>query len=238
MDALQNQPCHVAVIMDGNGRWAKMRGLPRTVGHKSGVDAARRVVEAAGALKLQYITLFGFSNENWSRPETEIGDLMGLLRLYLRSDAADLHKNNVRLRVIGRRDRLSDDIVKMIEQTEAMTSGNTALNLTIALDYGGQQDIVQAVNAAIAAGTPVDEEKFGKLLMTSDLPDPDLLIRTSGEQRISNFLLWQCAYTEFVFTDVLWPDFGRDHLEAAMAIYSARQRRFGGVEAVTDCVKQ
>ncbi|MBU6235022.1 MAG: di-trans,poly-cis-decaprenylcistransferase [Alphaproteobacteria bacterium] len=223
-------PKHVAVIMDGNGRWAKARGLPRTMGHKSGVDAARRTVQAARELGIKYLTLFGFSNENWSRPEGEIGDLMGLLRLYLRSEAADLHKNGVRLRVIGRRDRLAEDIVRMIAETEKLTADNTVLNLTIALDYGGRQDIVQAIRALVESGKPVTEENFANCLMTAELPEPDLLVRTSGEQRISNFLLWQCAYTEFVFTDLLWPDFGREQLEDAVRVFAQRQRRFGGVE--------
>ncbi len=225
-------PQHIAVIMDGNGRWAKARKLPRTAGQKSGVDAVRRTVKAARETGLRYLTLFGFSNENWSRPESEIGDLMGLLRLYLRAEAADLHKNGVRLRVIGRRDRLAADIVKLITETEKLTAENDDLYLTIALDYGGRQDILNAVKTLMAQGlTPdaVNAENFANACMTAGLPDPDLLIRTSGEQRISNFLLWQCAYTEFVFMDVLWPDFGPDHLAQAIAQYASRQRRFGGV---------
>jgi undecaprenyl diphosphate synthase len=226
-------PKHVAIIMDGNGRWAKTRKLPRTMGHKQGVEAARRATLAAGDLGVKYLTLFGFSNENWSRPESEISELMTLLRMFLRAEAADLHKNNVRLRVIGRRDRMEADIVELIENTEKLTAGNTQLNLTIALDYGGRQDIVQAVQKLIAKGMSadkVDEKTLSAQLLTKDLPDPDLLIRTSGEQRISNFLLWQTAYTEFVFDDVLWPDFGREHMERALANYACRQRRFGGVE--------
>ena len=227
-------PQHIAVIMDGNGRWASVRKLPRTAGHKQGVDAARRTVKAAHELGIRYLTLFGFSNENWSRPQSEIGDLMGLLRLYLRAEAADLHKNGVRLRVIGRRDRLSEDIVKMIDETEKLTAANDRLNLTIALDYGGRQDILHAVKGLVESGQPLNEENFAKHTMTANLPDPDLLVRTSGEQRISNFLLWQCAYTEFVFSDVLWPDFGREQLEAAIAEYASRQRRFGGIGSKTD----
>jgi len=230
-------PRHVAIIMDGNGRWAKTRNLPRTMGHKQGVDAARRAVRAAGDLGVRYLTLFGFSNENWSRPETEISDLMGLLRLYLRAEAADLHKAGVRLRVIGRRDRFDADIMELVRHTENMTARNDKMNLTIALDYGGRQDIIAAARALIEQGVDaaaVDEKTFAAHLMTHDLPDPDLLIRTSGEQRISNFLLWQTAYTEFVFDDVLWPEFGREHMERALAEYACRQRRFGGVDAVTD----
>lgn len=234
-------PHHVAIIMDGNGRWAKLRNLPRTAGHKMGVDAARRSVKAAREIGVKYLTLFGFSNENWSRPQNEIFDLMGLLRLYLRAEAADLHKNGVRLRVIGRRDRLDSDIVEMIEKTESLTAPNSDLNLTIALDYGGRQDILETVKTLIAKGVKpatLTEESFAAHTMTAGLPDPDLLIRTSGEERISNFLLWQCAYTEFVFSDVLWPDFSRDHLEAAIIEYACRQRRFGGVDVGSDALKQ
>ncbi|MCB1538787.1 MAG: isoprenyl transferase [Rhodospirillales bacterium] len=226
-------PAHVAVIMDGNGRWARMRGLPRTAGHKAGVDATRRTVRAASEMGIRYLTLFGFSTENWSRPKGEIFDLMGLLRLYLRAEAADLHRAGVRLRVIGRRDRLDADIVEMIMRVEELTRENTGLNLTIALDYGGRQEIVAAVQALMRLGygpEMVDEDALSRQMMTAALPDPDLLIRTSGEERISNFLLWQCAYTEFHFTDVLWPDFSKENLEAAVAAYAGRQRRFGGVE--------
>lgn len=227
-------PRHVAVIMDGNGRWAKTRSLPRTMGHKQGVEAARRTVKAAGDLGIQYLTLFGFSNENWNRPETEISDLMGLLRMYLRAEAAELHKNGVRLRVIGRRDRMDSDIVELVEHTEKLTAENKRLNLTIALDYGGRQDIVQAARRMVEKGftaDQIDEQAFARHLLTHELPDPDLLIRTSSEIRISNFLLWQMAYTEFVFDDVLWPEFGREHMEKALAEYACRQRRFGGVDA-------
>jgi undecaprenyl diphosphate synthase len=226
-------PRHAAIIMDGNGRWAKARGLPRGAGHKQGVEAARRTVRAAGEMGIAYLTLFGFSNENWSRPQSEIFDLMTLLRLYLRAEAADLHKNNVRLQAIGRRDRLDRDIVEMIEKTESLTRNNTGLHLTIALDYGGRQDILETVKTLLREKADPDTlsiEGFSARTMTADLPEPDLLIRTSGEMRISNFLLWQCAYTEFFFTDVLWPDFGRDHLEQALVEYARRQRRFGGVD--------
>jgi len=230
-------PQHIAVIMDGNGRWAEARKLPRTAGHRSGIDAVRRTVKAVRQTGVRYLTLFGFSNENWSRPESEIGDLMGLLRLYLRAEAVDLHKNGVRLRVIGRRDRLAADIVKLIAETEKLTADNDDLYLTIALDYGGRQDILNAVKTLMSQGVAADEvnaENFSNACMTAGLPDPDLLIRTSGEQRISNFLLWQCAYTEFVFMDVLWPDFGPDHLAEAIAEYASRQRRFGGVADTAD----
>lgn len=233
----QNLPRHVAIIMDGNGRWAALRKMPRTMGHKSGVEATRRAVKAAGEIGVKYLTLFGFSCENWSRPEAEISDLMGLLRFYLRSEAAELHKNNVRLRVIGRRDRLAPDILELIANTEVMTTGNDGLQLTIALDYGGRQDIVQAVQAIIASGVAADEVDEGKIsqhLYTHDLPEPDLIIRTSGEQRMSNFLLWQGAYSEFYFDNVLWPDFGAEHFNAALASYAERERRYGAVPAVQD----
>ena len=225
-------PKHVAIIMDGNGRWAKARRLPRTMGHKKGVDTTKAIVRHAGKIGIEYLTLYAFSTENWSRPEDEINDLMGLLRVFLKSEAADLHKNNVRLRVIGARDRLSDDIVKMIENVEGMTANNTGLNLNVALDYGGRQEILSAVNDAVENGKKVDEETFSFMLSTSNLPDPDVLIRTSGEMRISNFLLWQCAYTEFVFSDVLWPDFSTDKFDKAIAEYQNRDRRYGRVESV------
>lgn len=228
-------PTHVAIIMDGNGRWAKSRHLPRTMGHKKGVEATRAVVRHAGEIGLKYLTLYAFSTENWARPEDEINDLMNLLRYYLRAEASELHKNNVCLRVIGFRDRLSSDIIDMIESVEKHTQDNTGLNLTIALNYGSRQEILQAVNTAITTQkTPVDEDGFSALLLTRDLPDPDLLIRTSGEMRISNFLLWQCAYSEFVFTDVLWPDFKPDDLDRCIAEYQGRERRFGCVRGHTD----
>jgi len=189
-------PRHVAIIMDGNGRWANARHLPRTMGHKQGVKAVKTVVEAAGEQGVKYLTLFGFSAENWSRPEKEIKELMNLLRFYLRGETSELHRNNIKLNVIGDRSRFDDDIVEMIENVEELTVNNDALTLTIAL------------------------------------PAPDLLIRTSGEQRISNFMLWQCAYSEMVFTPVLWPDFGADDLRAAIDEYAGRDRRFGNVKSL------
>lgn len=227
----ENLPTHIAIIMDGNGRWAAKRHMPRTFGHKAGAEATRKTVRAAGELGLKYLTLFAFSSENWTRPEAEIGDLMGLLKTYLKSETAELTKNNVRLRVIGRRDRLSADIVELIEQVENTSRDNTGLQLTIALDYGGRDDIVNAVERLVAEGVTVTEDAISARLYTHDLPEPDLLIRTSGEMRISNFLLWQCAYAEFYFTDVLWPEFDGEHLKRAIADYSTRQRRFGGVVA-------
>jgi len=229
-------PKHVAIIMDGNGRWAKARGLPRTAGHRKGVEAVRRTVEAARELGIPYLTMFGFSSENWRRPEGEIFDLMQLLRFYLRSEIAELHKNGVRLRVIGDRSKLSGDIVTMIEKAEELTRGNTELNLIIALSYGARQEIVSAarrmVEDALAgrlSPEDVTEESFSARLLTRDIPDPDLLVRTSGEQRISNFLLWQLAYTELVFVDTLWPDFTKRDLEDAIREFNQRDRRFGAV---------
>jgi undecaprenyl diphosphate synthase len=220
--------------MDGNGRWAQARGLPRIAGHRRGADAVRRTLEAAGELGVPYLTLFGFSSENWKRPLDEVDDLMGLLRHYLRGEIAELHRNGVRLRVIGDRGRLSPDIVALIENAEALTRDNQAINLTVALSYGGRAEIVAAARAvAIKAASgrlapeAIDEDLIARHLFTADLPDPDLLIRTSGEQRISNFLLWQCAYAELVFTKTLWPDFGRDDLEQAIAEFGGRERRYG-----------
>jgi len=231
---------HIAIIMDGNGRWAKSRGLPRTAGHHQGIEACKRTVKAATELNIKYLTLFGFSSENWSRPADEINELMRLLRMYLRSETADLHRNNVRLQVIGSRRELSADIVELIENAETLTGENDGLFLTIALNYGGRQEILNAATEfarqMMAIGTEPTfddaEEFFPTHLMTRAIPDPDIMIRTSGEQRISNFLLWQCAYTEFFFTDTLWPDFSKADLEAAMADYSKRERRFGGVSSV------
>jgi undecaprenyl diphosphate synthase len=222
--------------MDGNGRWAKARGLPRTAGHRKGIEAVRRTVEAARELGIPYLTMFGFSSENWRRPEGEIFDLMQLLRFYLRSEIAELHKNGVRLRVIGDRSRLSGDIVTMIEKAEELTSGNQSLNLVIALSYGARQEIVGAARRIardVLEGrlSPEDitEESFAANLLTRDIPDPDLLVRTSGEQRISNFLLWQSAYTELVFVDTLWPDFTKRDLEDAIREFNQRDRRYGAV---------
>ncbi len=227
-------PKHVAIIMDGNGRWAKQRNLPRTAGHKQGADAVRRSVRAAAEQGISYLTLFGFSSENWSRPESEIHDLMGLLRLYLRSETAELHKNNVRIRIIGDRRRLADDIVQLIEQAESTTAENTGLTAILALSYGGRQDITEAMRKLgheIAEGRldpdAIDETTLQGALATADIPDPDLLIRTSGEQRISNFLIWQLAYTEFVFQDVLWPDFDGTCLADALEEFHRRDRRYG-----------
>jgi undecaprenyl diphosphate synthase len=227
-------PTHVAIIMDGNGRWARARGLPRAAGHRQGAEAVRRTVRAAGEIGIGYLTLFGFSSENWKRPFAEVDDLMGLLRLYLRREIAELHANNVRLRVIGDRNRLSTDIVSLIENGEAHTRDNTGLTLVLALSYGGRAEIALAarrIAEEVASGRlapeRIDEACVSEHLGTAGIPDPDLLIRTSGEQRISNFLLWQSAYAELVFLDTLWPDFDRAQLEAAVREFGRRERRYG-----------
>lgn len=234
----EHLPSHVAIIMDGNGRWAKARGLPRTAGHKQGIESVRRAVKAAVELNIPYLTLFGFSCENWSRPEAEIKELMRLLRYYLKSETAEFHRSNVSLKVIGDRTQLDDDIVKLIENAEKLTQDNTGLNLVIALNYGGRQEIVQAISTICATyvekGNAPDSLEIETILpdhlSTGRMPDPDLLIRTSGEKRISNFLLWQCAYAEFVFLDVLWPDFTKSDFEDALLDYKNRDRRFGSVK--------
>ncbi len=228
-------PKHIAIIMDGNGRWAAKRGLPRTSGHKQGAEAARRAVSSATELGVEYLTLFGFSSENWNRPENEVRDLMNLLRYYLRSETAELHKSGARLRVIGDREALDTDIVQLIENAEKLTGENKKITVIIALNYGGRHDILQAAckvaKEYLARGEEPDmksmESDFVRYLMTVGIPDPDLLIRTSGEKRISNFLLWQCAYAEFVFTDTLWPDFDKADMESALVEYAGRDRRFG-----------
>jgi undecaprenyl diphosphate synthase len=227
-------PTHVAIIMDGNGRWAKLRGLPRTAGHGRGADAVRRTVTAAAELGIAYLTLYGFSSENWKRSPGEIDDLMGLLRRYLLSEVGELHKNGVRLRVIGERDALPRDIVATIANAEELTRANAGLNLTVALSYGARQEITLALRAiarAAASGQiapeAIDQRLIARHLLTFDLPDPDLLVRTGGEKRLSNFLLWQSAYAELVFLDILWPEFGRAELEGAISEFGRRERRFG-----------
>ena len=231
-------PEHIAIIMDGNGRWAQSRGLPRAAGHRKGVEAVRRTVRAAIELGVPYLTLFSFSSENWTRPASEIDDLMGLVRGYVRRDLADLHENGVRLRMIGEREGIEADLLEMIDEGVTLTRNNTALNLIIAFNYGSRAEIAKAARALARQAIdgkirPVDitPELITDALDTQGLPDPDLLIRTSGELRLSNFLLWQSAYTEFVFLEACWPDFGREHLEQAIAEYGNRNRRFGGVVA-------
>ncbi len=229
-------PNHVAIIMDGNGRWASARGLPRVAGHRQGAEAVRRTVTGAIELGVSYLTLYGFSSENWKRPVTEVEDLMGLLRRYLQGEIAELHKKGIRLRVIGERTRLPRDIVRLIDDAEARTAGLDRLLLVMAISYGGRQDILSATRklAEQAAAGQLDPAQIGEAhlsgaLTTHGIPDPDLVIRTSGEKRISNFLLWQSAYSELVFVDKLWPDFGKDDLAASILEYQRRDRRFGAV---------
>ena len=231
-------PRHVAIIMDGNGRWAEERGLPRSEGHRRGVEALRRAVRAVGEMGIKILTIYSFSSENWSRPVTEIRDLMGLLRRFIRNDLAELHKNNVRVRVIGERIDLDPDIKRLLEEAEELTRHNDSMLLVVAFNYGGRQEIARAarrVAEQVAAGTlrPADitAEVIGQHLDAPDLPDPDLMIRTSGEQRLSNFLLWQSAYSELVFVPTFWPDFDRSTLENAIAEYRRRDRRFGGLNS-------
>ncbi|CAH1662205.1 undecaprenyl diphosphate synthase [Hyphomicrobiales bacterium] len=231
-------PRHVAIIMDGNGRWAARRGLPRFEGHRRGMEALRNVVRIAGDLGISYLTVYGFSSENWSRPAAEIADLMGLLRHFVRRDLADLHRSNVRVRIIGTDEGLAPDLVGLLAEAENLTRNNTALTLVVAFNYGARQEITQAarrlasdVAAGRLAADDISVERFSETLNTADIPDPDLLIRTSGEQRLSNFLLWQAAYAELVFTPVLWPDFDRGSFEEALSEYQRRERRFGGLSS-------
>ncbi|WP_417463613.1 isoprenyl transferase [Kordiimonas sp.] len=225
---------HVAIIMDGNGRWATKNGKSRSSGHKKGAEAVREAIEGALDCGVKVLTLYAFSSENWNRPTEEVTDLMALLKLYLQREVKTVHKQGVRLRVIGRRDRLSADIVKMIEKAEKKTEANARMTLVIALSYGSRDEIVEAARAFAsevaegrAAPHQLDEATFSNGLWTSDIPDPDLIIRTSGEQRLSNFLLWQAAYAEFLFLDLLWPDFSKADFAAAVDNYLGRNRRFG-----------
>jgi undecaprenyl diphosphate synthase len=227
-------PRHVAIIMDGNGRWAEARGVPRAEGHRKGADAAGRAVEAARDLGVEYVTLFSFSSENWNRPQDEVDGLMNLLRLYLRRETAEMHKNGARLVVIGNRERLPADIVKLVESAENLTKDNRRITVVIALSYGGREDMLFAAReiARRAKQGTLDpdgltEAEFSAFLMTAGIPDPDLMIRTSGEKRISNFLMWQLAYAELYFSDTLWPDFSKDDMAAALEFYKGRERRYG-----------
>jgi undecaprenyl diphosphate synthase len=233
-------PRHVAIIMDGNGRWAAARGLPRGEGHRRGVEALRRTVRAAGDLGIGFLTIFSFSAENWTRPPAEISELMALLRRFIRHDLADLHRNGVRVRVIGERENLDGEIRRLLDEAEELTKNNDKLVLIVAFNYGARQEIARAAQrmaAAVAAGglavTAVTADKLASYLDAPDLPDPDLIIRTSGEQRLSNFLLWQAAYSELVFVPTYWPDFDRAALEGAISEYGRRERRFGGLIART-----
>jgi undecaprenyl diphosphate synthase len=233
-------PRHVAIIMDGNGRWATERGQPRSAGHRQGVEALRRTVRAAGELGIGVLTLYSFSSENWSRPASEVRFLLELLRRFIRTDVADLHQANVRVMMIGDRDGLDASLRLMVEEAEALTRNNEGMKLVIAFNYGSRQEITRALQSIarkVADGriSPDDitPAVIGNHLDTGGLPDPDLLIRTGGEQRLSNYLLWQCAYTEFVFMPEYWPEFGAELLHRALMTYRLRDRRFGGIKAQT-----
>lgn len=227
-------PQHVAIIMDGNGRWAKKRGMPRSVGHKKGAETVKEITRAAGEIGVKYLTLYAFSTENWNRSEEEVATLMNLLREYLKSDLKEIQENGVKIVFIGERQMLDADIIENMRKLEADTAGNDKMTLCIALSYGSRQEIVNAARKIAALAKrgdiqpeDVDSKMFSDMLYTKDIPDPDMLIRTSGEQRVSNYLLWQLAYTEFFFTDVLWPDFSRKHLEDIIAEFNSRERRYG-----------
>jgi len=225
-------PAHVAIIMDGNGRWAAQRHLPRVEGHRSGIASVREAVETSARLGIPVLTLYAFSIENWKRPRTEVSALMALLRRYLRSELHMLMEHGIRFRVVGRKDALSPEIQKELSDAERATAAHTGMQFNIALNYGGRAEIVDAVRAALAAGIKpdeIDEARFAGLLYTAGQPDPDLLIRTSGEMRVSNFLLWQIAYAEIWVTDTLWPDFRARHLFEAIVDFQKRERRYGGV---------
>ncbi len=230
-------PRHVAIIMDGNGRWAAARGLPRSAGHKQGIEALRRTVKAAGDGGVEYLTVYSFSTENWSRPKAEVQFLLQLFRRFIRQDVAELHGNGIRIRMIGTRLGLEPSLVTMIEDAERLTANNTGMTLVVAFNYGGRQEIVRAVQALaqrVQSGELSPEsigmETLSAQLDTSNMPDPDLLIRTGGEERLSNFLLWQSAYTEFVFTSEFWPDFDGAALQKAIDTFHSRDRRFGGLK--------
>lgn len=232
-------PRHIGIIMDGNGRWAASRGLPRFEGHRRGVEALRRTIRAAGDLRISYVTIYSFSSENWSRPPQEVSDLMGLLKRFIRNDLAELHRSGVRVRVIGSRDKLGGDIRALLLEAEELTKHNTNMTLVVAFNYGSRQEIAAAAQRLAARAlsgeidvASIDATALDAELDTSGIPDPDLIIRTSGEQRLSNFLLWQAAYAEFVFLPLHWPDFDKAALEMALREYSGRERRFGGVNAV------
>ncbi len=220
-------PRHVAIIMDGNGRWAKKRMLPRAMGHKKGVEAVRNIVRAAGELGLEALSLYAFSSENWKRPEDEISDLMGLMRSFIKSDIDEFTANDVRLKIIGNYKALAPDIVEMLEDALARTAHNSRTTLAVALNYGSQDELVRAAQAAAATGE-ITVETIDAHLDTADMPPLDLLIRTSGEQRLSNFMLWQAAYAEFWFTETLWPDFSKNELARALDEFAGRERRYGG----------
>jgi len=230
-------PAHIAIIMDGNGRWARKRGLPRVAGHRAGINAVREVVEASAELGIHVLTLYAFSVENWKRPQTEVSTLMQLLKDYLNKELDNIHKNNIRFRTLGRTDQLDASVRRELDKGIARTSSNTGMIFNVALNYGGRAEIVDAVNQILrnggstaAANGGITETQFAEHLYTAGLPDPDLLIRTSGELRISNFLLWQIAYAEIWVTDTLWPDFGKQHLYEAIIAFHKRERRYGGLQ--------
>jgi undecaprenyl diphosphate synthase len=230
--AFDRLPAHVAIIMDGNGRWAAQRHLPRVEGHRAGIESVRDTVECAARLGIQVLTLYAFSVENWKRPVSEVSTLMMLLKRYLRSELGTLLRNDIRFRVIGRSDELAPDIQSELNEAIARTSGNRGMLFNIALNYGGRAEIVDAARRAIEAGVrpeDLDESRFASFLYTAGQPDPDLMIRTSGEMRVSNYLLWQIAYAEIYVTDTLWPDFRRRHLIDAVLAYQKRERRYGGI---------
>lgn len=236
-------PRHVAIIMDGNGRWAKARGMPRGFGHRKGVEAVREAVRSAREFGISYLTLYAFSSENWRRPAEEVSDLMGLLKLFIKRDLAELHSADVRIRIIGERERLTSDILKLLIEAEETTRNNKGLVLVIAFNYGARDEIARAcrkIALDVAAGRldaeSIDAETIDERLDTADIPDPDLIIRTSGEERLSNFLLWQAAYSELVFVPDLWPDFDRAVFARALETFAARERRYGGVESAEKAV--
>ena len=236
--SMVKQPRHVAIIMDGNGRWARERSLPRSAGHRQGVKAVRRAVRAALDLGIEYLTIYSFSVENWSRPAEEVSDLLGLLKRFVRQDLVDLDSAGVKVRIIGERADLAPDLAALLEEGERLTAGNARMTLTVAFNYGSRQEIANAVcrlseevKAGLLAVSDITTAAIGEALYASEIPDPDLVIRTSGEQRLSNFLLWQCAYSEFVFVHEYWPEFSRQILERALNKYRTRERRFGGLAA-------
>ena len=237
-------PEHVAIIMDGNGRWASQRGLPRFEGHRRGVEALRKTIRAAEEIGIRYLTVYSFSSENWKRPAAEVNDLMGLLRRFIRNDLAELHSRNIRVRVIGVKEGLAPDIVALLDESEHLTRDNTGLTFIVAFNYGARREIADAarlIAQAVKAGEidveTIDEKMVSTYLNTVGIPDPELVIRTSGEQRLSNFLLWQASYSEFVFTSGHWPDFGRDALVEALLTYQSRDRRFGGLSSAIGGVR-
>ncbi len=238
MEENRNIPAHVAIILDGNGRWAKEKGMPRNYGHMQGAKAVEDILEVASDMGIRYLTVYAFSTENWNRPESEVAALMKILRTYLKTSIKKSMKNNVRCRVIGDKTALSEDIREAIEELEKATAGNTGLTFSIAINYGGRDEITRAVRKIASkvkegelSAEDITEQMIGSELDTGYMPDPDLLIRTCNEQRISNFLLWQCAYAEFYFTPVAWPDFDKAELEKAVEAYAGRNRKFGGLKS-------